>query len=353
MNRQQSLRFLICVAVIVAVLMPAGIARASTPAKGATMPGLLSKPAVAQYNSTNITMTASGVGRSILTRKVSRPSSSPAGTLERCTAPPDMFRFFYESFWPAMHGWRLSGSPTWAGTTYDYVSPNRSGYCAGSIYSAPGPYVNYMNAWMTRGPYSTADWQSCGLNYSYSVNTEQPSSTGTIYDYLFVGLSANGSSYGGMVHSGDSAGWRAVSIDYPSLGRKPTIYPGINFRSDYSNSDEGAYVDDVYMITNATMGKPVVPASYAAGYAFVVRGIVTDSMGNHDENTTARLYFDKKNSLGQWVRVTQFDTTIYATTNGYRKSVVAYARGSWRMRAYHRCWNHSSGYSPYAYFKIY
>ena len=66
----------------------------------------------------------------------------------------------------------LSGAPTWGATTYRKYEGAQSAYCVGSSVSAPGPYPNNANAWMTYGPFSLADAQDARLGMRAWINTE-------------------------------------------------------------------------------------------------------------------------------------------------------------------------------------
>jgi len=139
--------------------------------------------------------------------------------------------------WPGP--WTTSGDPTWGRTTYHKSSGSYSVYCAGSSISAPGPYVNNMEAWLIAGSYDLSGETAASLSFDYWIDTEAG------YDKLFVGASSNGVDYSGSYIQGDSGGWASGSLDLSGFTGDSSVWITFVFESDYSINYEGVYIDEV------------------------------------------------------------------------------------------------------------
>jgi len=142
----------------------------------------------------------------------------------------------------------------WGTSSYRAAGGSSSAYCAGDGSSpAPqgGPYPNNMQSWMIFGPFSLAD--ATAANAAFDVWMKTQPVAGDVYnDYLFYGLSLNGSNFSGFKTAGDTQGWYAASFDFSEITALATIgatqvWFGIGFVSDSSVTDEGVYIDNVVL----------------------------------------------------------------------------------------------------------
>ncbi|MBS3101941.1 hypothetical protein J4458_00660 [Candidatus Woesearchaeota archaeon] len=110
-------------------------------------------------------------------------------------------------------------------------------------------YDNDMQAYMVRKYLTDAsDWDSATLTYYAWYETESN------YDYLQVRVTGNGGTNWYLI--GDkldgSSGWGYHSVSIPSQYLTSQFSIGFYFYSDYSNTYEGAYVDDVTLTATKT-----------------------------------------------------------------------------------------------------
>ena len=170
--------------------------------------------------------------------------------------------------------WSSVGSPGWGTTTYRAASGSWSAYCAGNSTSAPGPYANNMNAWLMAGPFDLSAATSGALMFKVWANTEMD------YDLVKGMVSVDGTNFYGWSGSGNTLGWTDVSLDLnavPTLGNvcgRSQVWVAFIFRSDASNTSEGAYVDNVALL--ASSPPPTIsgfsPASGSAGTQVTLTG---------------------------------------------------------------------------------
>lgn len=161
--------------------------------------------------------------------------------------------YLFDNFEGAFPGyWMLEGSPTWGLTSFRASTGSRSVWCAGSHYTAPGPYLNNMNGWIVDGPFNLRNTTSVELYFDYFVDS-QPAA-----DAVFIGASTDGVNFTGNAYSGFSAGWvRDAKIILNQFAGSQNIYVGVQFFSDAAIVGEGAYVDNIeldgYIPSSATV----------------------------------------------------------------------------------------------------
>lgn len=168
--------------------------------------------------------------------------------------------------------WTVEGSPTWGVTTYRAASGSRSAYCAGSAVSAPGPYLNNMDARMVAGPFDLSSAGSGSLDFDLYLDTERG------YDYCSYLISTDGDNFYGAGWSGLN-GNSHVSVDlthvsdgsggYRSVCGRSRVWIMFRFTSDSANVYEGAYVDNVVLSVGGGQSQPTItgisPSSASAG----------------------------------------------------------------------------------------
>jgi hypothetical protein len=158
---------------------------------------------------------------------------------------------FYDGFEGSVASWSPEGGsyPTWAFFTHRPYAGQWSAYCAGytgsSFNDPPGPYFNNMNAWLETGPFDLSAVTSASLDFKLWFDTELN------YDKIMYMVSVDDQHFYGFGDSGNSQGWVDRSLDLtnvPTLGNvcgRSNVWIAFIFTSDSTNTDEGAYVDDV------------------------------------------------------------------------------------------------------------
>lgn len=218
---------------------------------------------------------AAPVARTVLpARQAGRPAS-PGSTDAWTTIKSEGF----ESAFP--NDWTLYGTPTWDDETYRKRSGYRSGYCVGSTVNPPGPYPNNVFSWMVYGPFSLADASDAKLDFWRWLKVEDG------YDYLFWGASIDGSQFYGYADDSTNASWQSESFDLknvPTLGNlcgRSQVWVGFLFESDFSNTDEGAYLDDILLQKDTGGGGNGPDLTYAqpSGWDFPI--VPSNVTGTH------------------------------------------------------------------------
>jgi hypothetical protein len=190
---------------------------------------------------------------------------APAGASSSPT-PTDVV--FYEGFEGSGSAWAYRGSPSWATTTYRAALGQRSAYCVGSQFTAPGPYGSGVDSWMTAGPFDLSKATAAVLQFKLYMDTQLEA------DYIGWYVSIDGDEYWGRYWSGDSQGWTDVSMDLTDvyhLGNvcgRGRVWIAFIFESDASSGSEGAYVDEVKLLSNAasrTQRTYVLQYEYSGG----------------------------------------------------------------------------------------
>jgi len=183
--------------------------------------------------------------------------------------PPPVDFPFEDGFetWPGPWALGPSSGTTWGQTTYRETEGTHSAYCVGSDIPAPGPYPNDISTWMTAGPFDLSGTDAAMLTFDMWLDAEQD------YDGLMVGASTDGSLFDTVGWTGNTAVWEYdVQVDLADFfGDSTTDFTGESavwiafiFESDVSNTDEGAYVDDV-RFTAEEPEPPLPPVLEVAG----------------------------------------------------------------------------------------
>ncbi len=146
----------------------------------------------------------------------------------------------FEGTWPG--AWNASWG-NWGQTTQRAYAGTHSAYCVQAGVAAPGPYPNNSWEWVIVGPFSTPDLISGQAVFRLWSQLADSN------DFLFAGLSTDGSNFSGFVYDDDTSGWEQKTIPFtnPNVGDftlKSQVWFGLAFSSDASGQDEGSYVDD-------------------------------------------------------------------------------------------------------------
>ncbi|UCG44006.1 MAG: hypothetical protein JSU73_05185, partial [candidate division WOR-3 bacterium] len=177
------------------------------------------------------------------TRVVLTPSGPKADAASEEPAPEDGWVNIktedFEGVFP--NEWALYGNPTWDDESYRPHNGSWSGYCVGSSVSPPGPYPPDADAWMIYGPFSLVGATQAEFSFYRWVRTEAD------YDYLYWGWSTNGSNFLGYSISGSHGSWTSQTCDIDTVCGEDSVWIAFYFHSDYSNQDEGAYIDDIVL----------------------------------------------------------------------------------------------------------
>lgn len=106
-------------------------------------------------------------------------------------------------------------------------------------------YPNNMRAWMIYGPFSLAEADAATLTFDYWNRSERN------YDWFGWYASADGVNFHGWRVSGDSEGWRDVTLDLTAVPRlgdlrdDSSVWIAFVFRSDGDGTEAGPFVDNV------------------------------------------------------------------------------------------------------------
>lgn len=270
---------------------------------------------------------------------VSAPESASEASDERQPLAPDavvtVFEDSFEGTFPGV--WEVNfnagtANILWGLSTYSKAVGARAVWCAagGALARPPGSsYVPNMQNWMRYGPFSLADATAAQATFQAWIKTEPPEGS-SFYDYLFYGVSLNGTNFEGTAVSGDLATWQGYSLDFADPGivarlgqtviGKTAVWFLFMFVSDSTIVDEGAYLDSFRL--DKTVGPPCslacsasVPASGNAGQALAFNGSATPS------NCTGSVAYSWVFGDGTAVSTQQNTTHAYTTAGTY----------SWRL----------------------
>lgn len=181
----------------------------------------------------------------------------------------------FEGSWPG--NWTagdwdpVSGEDYWGQSDYRAYSGNFSAYCA-NVSDVSGQYYDDdMEAFMVRDVDLSA-YEVATLSYKYWLDCEY------YFDRLYVGY-FDGSWQWVQNYTGSSSGWVSDSIEVPPTATQV----GFRFYSDYSITDEGAYIDDVILAGNAYAADPYISVSDdSEGYGDIPPGNMATSLDAYD-----------------------------------------------------------------------
>jgi subtilisin-like proprotein convertase family protein len=134
----------------------------------------------------------------------------------------------YEYLWDDESNRPFSGS--WAGWP--------AGAGANALLPSQG-YANNMSSWMVYGPFDLSGAATAKSHFYRWGITEQD------LDYLYFGVSTDGTNFNGLSWSGDTAGWVEQTVNFDEYVGNSSVYVGWYFHSDSSITYEGAWVDDI------------------------------------------------------------------------------------------------------------
>jgi hypothetical protein len=129
--------------------------------------------------------------------------------------------------------WPAAGGP-------DGINP-----CAGH------DYPNNMEAWMVYGPFDLSDATDAGTEFVMWREIEPD------YDYVFFGVSHDGTSFTGLVWDG-AAGCTLHNIGYSDWLGDPSVWVAWMFYSDGSVTYAGPWVDDIVIWKIGDDGGPTI-----------------------------------------------------------------------------------------------
>ena len=174
-----------------------------------------------------------------------------AKTGESLTGWQDIMTDDFEGTFPGV--WATSVNPGatdayWGKDGYRSNGGSYSAFCAKNGTAGVNPPANYpnnMDAWMEYGPFSLADATDAKVDFWLWYDSESG------YDWAACMASINGTNYSGIGWSGNSGGWVSKSLDLKDVGSlgnlcgQPEVWIAFIFQSDSTNTDYGAFVDDV------------------------------------------------------------------------------------------------------------
>ncbi len=159
----------------------------------------------------------------------------------------------FETTWPgAWHVIDNSGDGYERGWGPSSLRPYTGSYAvwpaaagANGLDPAYNLYPENLDSWLVIGPYDLSTALAAQLSFQLWQWVESG------YDYSFVGFSTDGSLFTGE-NLYDSADWTAKIFDLGAWLGEPEVWLGINFTSDSSISDLGAWVDDIVLSVDLT-----------------------------------------------------------------------------------------------------
>jgi hypothetical protein len=145
--------------------------------------------------------------------------------------------------------WLAEGNPTWGQTECRSNSAPASVWPAASegdaVTACEDDYPNGVNSWFIYGPFDLSDATAAEVTFDYWLQSENG------HDYLKWLASADGTDFYGLKRSGDSNGWKTKTFDLSDVNHlgdlrgESEVWFAFIFESDGSNTDAGAFVDDV------------------------------------------------------------------------------------------------------------
>ena len=177
----------------------------------------------------------------------------------------------------------------------------------GSSISPPGPYSNNVNAWMVTGPFSLADATSAKVDFWFRSKSEFN------YDYLDCFASTNGNNFYGTGFTGDFNTWQSYSFDLTSvytLGNlcgSSQVWVAFVFRSDSSNGDMGAFVDDISISKYASQSADLTPGQHSGWNDNIPVG--TTQLSGSSAHAYTGPYDDSQTLYFNWASLNQGTAT--------------------------------------------
>ena len=163
----------------------------------------------------------------------------------------------FEGVWPPSGGlWTVydadgatNGEYYWDDDDYKPYNGGWSAWAANGGVDGVDPelfyYSNNMNSWMVYGPFSLADTVGATVTLYYWLQSEEN------YDWFSFLTSSDGITFSTRWSvSGDSNGWQFSNNDLSAYCGDSSVWIAFRFTSDYSNVDDGPFVDDIVLQRN-------------------------------------------------------------------------------------------------------
>ena len=123
-----------------------------------------------------------------------------------------------------------------------------AGGCTDGLDANIDYYPNDMDSWAVVGPFSTEHAKSGWVQFKWWNQSEED------YDYFSWCASVDNSTFYCKTFSGDSEGWRNGRLNlrgmpfYGNMLGEEQVWVAFIFTSDYSNVDDGPFVDQVRIV---------------------------------------------------------------------------------------------------------
>jgi len=164
----------------------------------------------------------------------------------------------FEGSWPAAP-WRVThpadaADVDWGRTDYRASDGSHSIWCAGSGTQSPGQggqVPGSTSSWAIAGPFDLTEAAAGTLTFDLWLSTEQ------FHDIFMWLVSTDGVSFSGEGRPTDTHGWKAFSVhlaDRSGAGDvtgQSHVWIALVYQSDHSNMLEGAYVDNVTLVSDS------------------------------------------------------------------------------------------------------
>lgn len=119
-------------------------------------------------------------------------------------------------------------------------------------------YPNDLYSWMVYGPFDLRGAAVAELNFWYWLESE------SCCDLLYWGVSVNNEDFYGDWDAGSSGGWVQEQLNLAEWLGEDEVWVAFVFSSDYSITDQGAFVDDIVLRkASAAAGLDVTPPTPA------------------------------------------------------------------------------------------
>ncbi len=166
----------------------------------------------------------------------------------------------FEGIFPGS-GWQLfspgASDVNWGRSTFRRSTGSASVWCAQSGSDAPpagGNVPSNTESWMVAGPFDLSGTTSGELEFDLWLETEAG------FDVFFAAASLDGSNFTALGRDQNTIGWQPFTLDLTQWGNlgdltgDTSVWFAFIYESDGSITREGAYVDDVQLITDVGTG---------------------------------------------------------------------------------------------------
>lgn len=187
------------------------------------------------------------------------PSSAAKMGIAPQAAGPFVYRLHetFEGIWPTPAWNTFDNDPAgsdvcWDDENWIAFQGAWSGFGAGGCADGVDPnidyYPDYVDSWAVVGPFSTEGAKSGEVQFKFWSQTEED------YDYFYYCASVDDATYYCKYHTGDSEGWRNGRLNlrgmpfYGNMLGEEQVWVAFIFYSDYSNVDDGTFIDQVRIV---------------------------------------------------------------------------------------------------------